>query len=327
MLQCTSYVFFCYAVLQGSPDTEKLLFCCLMHSSGSATASSGKQRKLRFLLLPDAMFSEQVSSLLLGSISPAAAQLAPDAPALLCLCCLTMQLRDRELRLVTRVPYDLEVLGDADRIVQVGVCSSLRNSNHHARCGVASATSRPLGAIFLRQLCVVLVFRRCSATVLRKLHLAVSALQPALPMAAVSQAGLWFPAVAATTACARLKCYAQGVSHHMRCSSFLPLASLLQVLNNLVSNAVKFTETGTITISARVCKHPGLSGSSSRAGSRPGSSNGARFKAGGSGAAAAAAAAAAGSLQEVVLVSVEDTGLGIPEDKLQAVFEAFEQVR
>jgi hypothetical protein len=41
--------------------------------------------------------------------------------ALLLLC---LQLRDRELRLVTRVPHDLEVLGDADRIVQVGVVTA-----------------------------------------------------------------------------------------------------------------------------------------------------------------------------------------------------------
>jgi hypothetical protein len=42
-----------------------------------------------------------------------------------------MQLRDRELRLVTRVPHDLEVLGDADRIVQV----RLRQVINH--CGIS----------------------------------------------------------------------------------------------------------------------------------------------------------------------------------------------
>lgn len=46
---------------------------------------------------------------------------AVSAPALV----LLLQLRDRALRLVTRVPHDLEVLGDADRIVQVRCYNAL----------------------------------------------------------------------------------------------------------------------------------------------------------------------------------------------------------
>lgn len=57
---------------------------------------------------------------------------------------------------------------------------------------------------------------------------------------------------------------------------------LMQILHNLVGNAIKFTEKGYVKISAR------LHG-------------------------------------EHVLVSVSDTGIGIPEDKLDQVFEAFEQ--
>lgn len=79
-------------------------------------------------------------------------------------------------------------------------------------------------------------------------------------------------------------------------------SAALQVLNNLVSNAVKFTETGTITISAQL-------GSPNRG--RPRSSG---------------AFVGREDAEEVVEVSVQDTGLGIPEDKLKAIFLPFEQV-
>jgi len=62
---------------------------------------------------------------------------------------------------------------------------------------------------------------------------------------------------------------------------------LRQVLSNLVSNAIKFTERGTITI--RILQETG-----------PGDRDGLRFE-------------------------VEDTGIGIPADKLSTIFEAFSQ--
>ena len=60
---------------------------------------------------------------------------------------------------------------------------------------------------------------------------------------------------------------------------------LNQVLSNLVNNALKFTETGSVNI--KVCRDP----------ERPGN----------------------------ILFGVEDTGIGIPADKLDKVFEAFSQ--
>ncbi|MCP4347213.1 MAG: response regulator [Desulfobacterales bacterium] len=58
---------------------------------------------------------------------------------------------------------------------------------------------------------------------------------------------------------------------------------LQQILHNLVGNAVKFTESGTVTVSAR-------------------------------------------EQDEMVAITVTDTGIGIPEDKIGDVFRSFEQV-
>ena len=62
---------------------------------------------------------------------------------------------------------------------------------------------------------------------------------------------------------------------------------LRQMLSNLVSNAVKFTDEGTITITARI----------DRAGSK-----------------------------DILTIAVQDTGVGIASDKLQQLFHPFQQV-
>lgn len=66
------------------------------------------------------------------------------------------------------------------------------------------------------------------------------------------------------------------------------------MLNNLVSNAIKFCESGSILITARYVRPPGCSSSSGGGGS--------------------------------VAVAVQDTGLGIPQHKLNTIFQPFEQV-
>jgi PAS domain S-box-containing protein len=88
----------------------------------------------------------------------------------------------------------------------------------------------------------------------------------------------------------------KGLSTDYRVSQDVPEriigdeAKLRQVLNNVVGNAVKFTETGTVEIDAAV---------------RKGSDEGPDFD---------------------LLITVEDTGIGIKEDKLDAIFDTFSQV-
>ncbi len=66
-----------------------------------------------------------------------------------------------------------------------------------------------------------------------------------------------------------------------------------QILTNLVGNALKFTRDGSIALSLQINLSP---------------------------------ESAAGSHQREILFTVRDTGIGIPEDKLQAIFEPFTQV-
>ncbi|HEX9926076.1 MAG TPA: response regulator [Anaerolineae bacterium] len=60
-------------------------------------------------------------------------------------------------------------------------------------------------------------------------------------------------------------------------------ARVQQILHNLIGNAIKFTEAGTVTVSAEV-------------------------------------------QDNLLAITVSDTGIGIPEDKLESIFQSFEQV-
>ncbi|MEH2091074.1 sensor histidine kinase [Nostoc sp.] len=73
---------------------------------------------------------------------------------------------------------------------------------------------------------------------------------------------------------------------------------LLQTLTNLLSNAIKFSEPGdTVWISATLSESRGVESEENQ----PSSSN-------------------------FLLITIQDEGRGIPEDKLQIIFERFQQV-
>ncbi|WP_139315974.1 ATP-binding protein [Cellulosimicrobium sp. CUA-896] len=82
---------------------------------------------------------------------------------------------------------------------------------------------------------------------------------------------------------------------------------LARVLRNLLTNAVKFTDAGHVRLTARADDRPGDEGGTSDGSTSDGS-------------------AADGASRGIVAFVVEDTGLGIPADQLEAVFDEFVQV-
>ena len=95
----------------------------------------------------------------------------------------------------------------------------------------------------------------------------------------------------------------------------LPLVSvdenkIGQVLNNFLSNAIKFTQTGKITVSAFVIKAgTELSDKVSQMGMAwPGIASGYKFK------------------EDELIIAVTDTGMGIPEDQVAKLFNKFTQL-
>ncbi|MEA5624991.1 ATP-binding protein [Nostoc sp. UHCC 0251] len=79
---------------------------------------------------------------------------------------------------------------------------------------------------------------------------------------------------------------------------------LLQTLTNLISNAIKFSEPGdTVWISATVTEHKGVGLEENDHSSTQGT-----------------------PLTSFLLISIRDEGRGIPQDKLQIIFERFQQV-
>ncbi len=83
-----------------------------------------------------------------------------------------------------------------------------------------------------------------------------------------------------------------------------------QILHNLVANAVKFTEKGMVTISARIQDEHFAPAELANPGACPGLPIQTEQKS---------------IRQQYLAVTVSDTGIGIPEDKLEVIFGAFEQ--
>ncbi|WP_375505419.1 sensor histidine kinase [uncultured Nostoc sp.] len=79
---------------------------------------------------------------------------------------------------------------------------------------------------------------------------------------------------------------------------------LLQTLTNLISNAIKFSEPGdTVWVSATLAEHKGVElGENDHASTQ------------------------STLLPGFLLISIRDEGRGIPKDKLQIIFERFQQV-
>lgn len=99
-----------------------------------------------------------------------------------------------------------------------------------------------------------------------------------------------------------LEAHRKGLALHFAQSPETPAyvmadrVRLVQVLSNLIANAVKYTESGSVTVSADA------------------------------GASGAAGPAASGEGGQLVRISVSDTGPGIPASEQQRVFEPFTQV-
>ena len=91
----------------------------------------------------------------------------------------------------------------------------------------------------------------------------------------------------------------KGLNFSVQCAETEPKIMITdplrieQILKNLLSNAIKFTEKGSVSLTAEI--------------SRNGESDGKRE-------------------QKEISFRVEDTGIGIPEDQLSQIFEAFRQV-